>query len=86
MSAVAGDRWRTSERDRDVVVDVVSDDHVRARELMEEFFTLSLEQRGDAFPHLVRALLTHEVAEELVVYPAFEASLLRRPPWQPHRG
>jgi hemerythrin superfamily protein len=71
MSVVAGSPWHRGEQEDDLV-EMVLGDHERARRLMEEFFTLNLEQRREAFPYLVRTLLTHEAAEELVVYPALE--------------
>jgi len=60
-------------------VEIVLGDHERARRLMEEFFTLNLEQRSEAFPYLVRALVTreedHALAEEQTVLPVLSAEL-----------
>lgn len=59
----------TTDRHLDVVT-LLAEDHAEARRLLEEAPGLSLEQRRDAFPYLVRTLVGHETAEELVVYPA----------------
>ena len=55
------------------IVALLAEDHAEARHLLEEVPGLSLEQRRDAFPYLVRTLVGHESAEELVVYPALRS-------------
>jgi hemerythrin superfamily protein len=56
------------------LIDALLRDHRETKGLLEEFPTLELDQRLVAFPYIVRALVGHETAEELVVYPALRAA------------
>jgi hemerythrin superfamily protein len=57
------------------LVALLLQDHAETKHLLEEFPTLQEEQRREAFPYIVRVLVGHEAAEELVVYPALRAAV-----------
>ena len=46
------------------------EDHAEAKRLLQAFDTVADERRHEAFRHIVKVLMAHESAEELVVYPA----------------
>lgn len=64
----------TGDGTRGDLVALLQQDHAETRRLLEEFPTLEEEQRQEAFPYIVRTLVGHEAAEELVVYPALRAA------------
>jgi hemerythrin superfamily protein len=56
------------------LIEALLQDHAATRRLLEEFPTLGSEERFEAFPYIVRVLVGHETAEELVVYPALRSA------------
>lgn len=56
---------------RHSVVELVLRDHEQARSLFAGVDVAGTDQLVDTFRHLREALVRHEAAEELVVYPAF---------------
>ena len=52
------------------LVTVLLQDHGEARRMLDRFTTLPGPSRAQAFREIVRTLVAHESAEELVVYPA----------------
>lgn len=55
------------------IVDLLTQDHEEAKRLLGKITSASPAQRNDLFWELVPALVTHEVAEELVVYPTIRS-------------
>jgi hemerythrin superfamily protein len=52
------------------IIDLLLDDHREAENLLRRFDMVNVEERADYFCQVVHELIRHEVAEELVVYPA----------------
>jgi hemerythrin superfamily protein len=59
----------TTRSDNDVI-QLLEADHRQAEQLLARFDTLSIGQRDSYFCEVVNELVRHEVAEEIVVYPA----------------
>lgn len=57
----------------DKVVDLLQEDHEQVRALFGQLTSIPPEGRPDLFCHLVTELVRHEVAEEVVVYPAIRS-------------
>jgi hemerythrin superfamily protein len=57
------------------VVELLLRDHKKAERLLEELDSKTDEQLGDYFCELREELVRHEVAEELIVYPAFRKNI-----------
>jgi hemerythrin superfamily protein len=55
------------------IVDLLSQDHEGAKQLLTQITSASPEARNDLFWELVPALVRHEVAEEVVVYPTIRS-------------
>lgn len=55
------------------IVDLLTQDHEEAKRLFAQITSAAPEKRNDMFWELVPALVTHEVAEELVVYPTIRS-------------
>lgn len=55
------------------IVDLLSRDHEAAKRLLEEVTNAPAAARGSLFWELVPELVRHEVAEEVVVYPAIRS-------------
>lgn len=55
------------------VVDLLLSDHRKVEQLLGRFDAVPSSQRGDYFCEVVHDLVQHEVAEELVVYPALRS-------------
>jgi hemerythrin superfamily protein len=55
------------------IVDLLSHDHEEAKQLLEKIMTAQPSAREDQFWELVPALVRHEVAEEIVVYPTIRS-------------
>jgi hemerythrin superfamily protein len=55
------------------IVDLLSQDHEEAKQLLEEIAGAAPGARNDLFWELVPALVRHEVAEEVVVYPTIRS-------------
>jgi hemerythrin superfamily protein len=55
------------------IVDLLSQDHEEAKHLLETITSAAPETRNDLFWELVPALVSHEVAEEVVVYPTIRS-------------
>ncbi|HEX4163631.1 MAG TPA: hemerythrin domain-containing protein, partial [Acidimicrobiales bacterium] len=55
------------------IVDLLSQDHDEAKQLLTEITSAAPEARNDLFWELVPALVRHEVAEEVVVYPTIRS-------------
>ena len=55
------------------VVDLILADHRSVQEMLGRFDTLSSDERSDYFCEVVHELVGHEMAEELVFYPALRA-------------
>ena len=55
------------------IVDLLSQDHEEAKQLLEEITGAAPGARKDLFWELVPALVRHEVAEEVVVYPTIRS-------------
>lgn len=51
------------------IVDLLLEDHAQAKELLDKISSAAPDNREDLFWGLVPALVQHEVAEEVVVYP-----------------
>lgn len=66
------------------LVDLVVGDHESIRAMLEQFHREHNSQRATSFHELRRFLLAHEVAEEVVVYPAY-AQAASGPPEAPPR-
>jgi len=52
------------------VIQSLETDHRQAEQLLARFDTISMDQRDSYFCEVVNELIRHEVAEEIVVYPA----------------
>lgn len=55
------------------IVDLLSQDHEEAKQLLEKITGAAPGARNDLFWELVPALVRHEVAEEVVVYPTIRS-------------
>jgi hemerythrin superfamily protein len=55
------------------ILDLLADDHHEAETLLNRFESVPQNQRDEYFCQVVHDLVRHEVAEELVVYPALRA-------------
>ncbi len=55
------------------IVDLLSQDHEEAKKLLGQITHAAPEAREDLFWELVPALVSHEVAEEVVVYPTIRS-------------
>lgn len=55
------------------VVDLLQEDHEQVKALFDQLTRTAPEGRQDLFCHLVTELVRHEVAEEIVVYPAIRS-------------
>jgi hemerythrin superfamily protein len=55
------------------IIDRLDEDHELIRALFQDIMFRNPEVREDVFCHLVTELVKHEVAEEMVVYPAIRA-------------
>lgn len=55
------------------LVSLLLEDHGEAKRLLQGFDRVPQEERPEAFRHLLKVLVAHEAAEELVVYPALRA-------------
>ncbi|HEX4162529.1 MAG TPA: hemerythrin domain-containing protein, partial [Acidimicrobiales bacterium] len=51
------------------IIDHLTADHQQIKALFSDVMFVRPENRADAYAQLVAALVQHEVAEELVVYP-----------------
>ena len=65
MEAMTTTQARTAD-----LVALLLEDHAEAKRLLQAFDTLPDERRHEGFRHIVKVLMAHESAEELVVYPA----------------
>ncbi len=54
------------------IIDALTQDHRAAEQLLDRFEAIGPERRGAWFDQLRETLVRHEVAEELVVYPALK--------------
>lgn len=61
---------RTNAPETTGIVARVLHDHAEAKRLLGRFTEIPQEQRAEAFRLIVKTLVAHETAEELVVYPA----------------
>lgn len=59
-----------SNEERTDIVQLLQEDHRQVEQLLAEFDTVSLAGRNELFWTLTHELVRHEVAEEIVVYPA----------------
>ena len=55
------------------IVDLLSQDHEEAKQLLGKLTSAAPDARDDLFRELVPALVSHEVAEEVVVYPTIRS-------------
>lgn len=55
------------------IVDLLTQDHEEAKQLLEKITSAAPQDRNDLFWELVPALVGHEVAEEVVVYPTIRS-------------
>ncbi|MGH9044404.1 MAG: hemerythrin domain-containing protein, partial [Acidimicrobiales bacterium] len=55
------------------IVQALTEDHQKAKALLERFESVAPNGRAEYFTEVVHDLVTHEVAEELVVYPAIRS-------------
>jgi hemerythrin superfamily protein len=55
------------------IVDLLLEDHAEAKALLDEINSSAPEKREELFWDLVPALVRHEVAEEMVVYPTIRS-------------
>jgi hemerythrin superfamily protein len=55
------------------IVDLLSQDHEEAKQLLNQITSAAPDARNDLFWELVPALVRHEVAEEVVVYPTIRS-------------
>jgi hemerythrin superfamily protein len=55
------------------IVDLLSQDHQEAKQLLNQITSAAPDARNDLFWELMPALVRHEVAEEIVVYPTIRS-------------
>ena len=55
------------------IVDLLLEDHAEARRLLDQICSAASHEREDLFWALVPALVQHEVAEEVVIYPTIRS-------------